>query len=66
MESRKTSPFALPLVLLTLSVLINYIDRGNVSIAAPLLTNELGIAASQLGILLAASRSLCDQEQDLT
>ena len=54
MESRKVSPFALPLVLLALSVLINYIDRGNVSIAAPLLKDELGISASQLGILLSA------------
>jgi len=35
MESRKLGPFALPL--LVLSVLINYIDRGNLSIAAPLL-----------------------------
>ena len=33
---------------------INYIDRGNLSIAAPLLKNELGIPASQLGILLSA------------
>jgi MFS family permease len=35
-------------------VLINYIDRGNLSIAAPLLKDELGISASQLGILLSA------------
>jgi MFS family permease len=54
MESRKCSPFALPLLLLALSVLINYIDRGNLSIAAPLLKSELGISASQLGILLSA------------
>src|SRR5215831_18702860 len=54
MESRKLGPFALPLFLLALSVFINYIDRGNLSIAAPLLKNELGISASQLGILLAA------------
>jgi MFS transporter, ACS family, D-galactonate transporter len=54
MESRKFPPFALPLLLLSLSVSINYIDRGNLSIAAPLLKDELGISASQLGILLAA------------
>jgi sugar phosphate permease len=42
------------LVLLALSVFINYIDRGNLSIAAPLLKDELGISASQLGILLSA------------
>jgi MFS transporter, ACS family, D-galactonate transporter len=54
MEPRKFRPFALPLLLLALSVLINYIDRGNLSIAAPLLKNELSISASQLGILLSA------------
>jgi MFS transporter, ACS family, D-galactonate transporter len=54
MEPRKLGPFALPLLLLFLSVLINYIDRGNLSIAAPLLKDELHISASQLGILLAA------------
>src|SRR6266481_9081433 len=54
MESRKLGPFALPLLLLGLCVFINYIDRGNLSIAAPLLKDELSISASQLGILLAA------------
>ena len=53
MESRKLGRFAVPLFLLVLSALINYIDRGNLSIAAPLLKDELGISASQLGILLA-------------
>jgi MFS family permease len=42
------------LVLLGISVFINYIDRGNLSIAAPLLKDELSISASQLGILLSA------------
>jgi MFS transporter, ACS family, D-galactonate transporter len=42
------------LTLLVVSVFINYVDRGNLSIAAPLLKNELGISASQLGILLSA------------
>ena len=54
MESRKLGPFTLPLLLLVLSVLINYIDRGNLSIAAPLLKDELGLSASQLGILFSA------------
>jgi ACS family D-galactonate transporter-like MFS transporter len=54
MEARRFSPFAFPLLLLALSVLINYIDRGNLSIAVPLLKNELGISVSQVGILLSA------------
>ena len=42
------------LLLLGLSVFINYIDRANLSVAAPLLRNELGLSSSQLGILLSA------------
>ena len=42
------------LVLLGLSVLINYIDRSNLSIAAPLLKDEFHISNTQLGTLLAA------------
>jgi len=40
--------------LLGLSVFINYIDRSNLSIAAPLLKDELGLSPSQLGTLLSA------------
>jgi ACS family D-galactonate transporter-like MFS transporter len=42
------------LALLAFSVFINYIDRGNLSIAAPMLKDELGMSASQLGILLSS------------
>jgi ACS family D-galactonate transporter-like MFS transporter len=42
------------LVLLAVSAFINYVDRGNLSIAAPLLRNELGISAMRLGFLLSA------------
>src|SRR5260370_12385090 len=42
------------LVLLWLSVFLNYIDRSNLSIAAPLLNGELGLSATQLGVLLSA------------
>jgi ACS family D-galactonate transporter-like MFS transporter len=42
------------LLLLALSVFINYLDRGNLSIAAPLLKDQLGLSASQLGILLSS------------
>lgn len=42
------------IVLLSISVFINYIDRGNLSIAAPMLKDELGISAAQLGVLLSA------------
>jgi ACS family D-galactonate transporter-like MFS transporter len=52
----KTPPKELPFVLalLALSVFINYIDRGNLSIAAPMLKDELRISSSQLGILLSS------------
>ena len=34
-------PLSVALTLLVVSVFINYVDRGNLSIAAPLLKNEL-------------------------
>src|ERR1700758_1276863 len=40
--------------LLALSVLINYIDRSNLSIAAPLVQEELHLSNTQLGTLLGA------------
>jgi MFS transporter, ACS family, D-galactonate transporter len=42
------------LALLAISVLINYIDRGNLSLAAPLLKGELQLSPWQLGILFSA------------
>ncbi|HZE27275.1 MAG TPA: MFS transporter [Terriglobales bacterium] len=53
-NTRWTPGFSRVLVLLALSIFINYIDRSNLSIAAPLIKDELGISASQLGILLSA------------
>ena len=46
--------FAPALVLLATLGFINYVDRSNLSIAAPVLKGELHISASQLGILLSA------------
>jgi MFS family permease len=53
-NSRLSRPIKRVIALLALSVLINYIDRGNLSIAASLLKDELGLSASQLGILLSS------------
>lgn len=39
-------------ILLALSIFINYIDRGNLSIAAPLLKDDLRLSYTQLGFLL--------------
>lgn len=36
------------------AVFINYIDRGNLATAAPLMQDELHLSASQLGVLLSA------------
>jgi len=40
------------IALLAVSVLINYIDRGNLSIAAPFLKSELDLSFSQIGMLM--------------
>jgi len=53
-RSRELRAFAPALILLAICALINYVDRGNLSIAAPLLKDELHISVTQLGILLSA------------
>jgi MFS family permease len=40
--------------LLALAVFINYVDRGNLATAAPLIRNELGLSHVQIGLLLGA------------
>ena len=42
------------IALLVIAVLINYVDRGNLALAAPLLAKDWGLSASRLGILLSA------------
>jgi MFS family permease len=42
------------LALLVLSITINYIDRGALSVAAPLMKSELGLTTEQIGFLLSA------------
>ena len=42
------------LILLVFSVAINYIDRGALSVAAPLLSRELSLSPAQMGLLFSA------------
>ncbi len=42
------------LILLIVSIFVNYIDRGNLSVAAPLFEKELALSPLQVGSLLAA------------
>jgi MFS family permease len=53
-EKSELRTFAPTLTLLVVAVVINYIDRGNLALAAPLLKAEWGFSASQLGILFSA------------
>src|ERR1700730_2205804 len=53
-ESRPLARFAPALFLLAVSFVINYVDRGNISIAGPLIKDEFRLSDSQLGILFAA------------
>jgi MFS family permease len=53
-KRREFRSFTPTLVLLLLAVLINYVDRGNLALAAPLLKEQWGISASRLGILFSA------------
>jgi len=53
-DTKLVRGMAVVVSLLVISVLINYIDRGNLSIAASMIQDELHISHSQLGILLSA------------
>ena len=41
-------------LLLATAVFINYVDRGNLATASPLLKDELGLSNSEMGVLLSA------------
>src|SRR5687768_13012324 len=45
-------PLVVPL--LALAVFINYVDRGNLATAAPLIKEELALTSTQIGILISA------------
>ena len=51
-KSRELRAFTPALILIAICAFISYVDRGNLSIAAPLLKDELHISVTQLGILL--------------
>ena len=42
------------LFVLGLAVLLNYIDRGNLATAAPLLQEELSLSGTQMGLLFSS------------
>lgn len=48
----KLGPVVIPLV--ALALFVNYVDRGNLATAAPLIKDELKLNASQLGVLISA------------
>lgn len=52
--ARSLRAFTPALILLGVALLINYLDRANLSVAAPLLKIQFNLSPSQLGILLAA------------
>lgn len=52
-DSRARAGNAL-LILLTISVAINYLDRGALSVAAPLIVRDLALSPTQMGLLFSA------------
>src|SRR5881394_1686023 len=52
-DSHKTARWGI-VGLLLLSVCINYVDRGSLSVAAPILSKEFSLSPSKLGYLLSA------------
>ncbi len=54
-SSRPTRPSALPLVLMLVAAMfLNYIDRGMVAVAAPLIKQELALSATAFGVAVSA------------
>jgi MFS family permease len=53
-DSRALAAFAPALLLIATAFFINYIDRGNISVAGELIRKEFRLSDSQLGILFAA------------
>jgi ACS family D-galactonate transporter-like MFS transporter len=51
-EPSRTRPFIA--VMLFVTVVINYLDRSNLSITAPAMSRELGIDPAQMGVVLSA------------
>src|SRR5258707_3574064 len=52
--SQGLGPLLFPVILLHVAILINYIDRTNLSIASPILRVELGLSPAQIGFLSSA------------
>src|SRR5690606_24564746 len=40
--------------IITILAITNYLDRGNLSVAAPRIQDDLGISATQMGVILSA------------
>ena len=55
---RLTGKLSVIIALLGISVFINYVDRGNLSIAAPMLKEELGLSSLSEGRENIGRRSL--------
>ncbi|HZZ35626.1 MAG TPA: MFS transporter [Caulobacteraceae bacterium] len=53
-EAHRQTRTMLIVVLLAVAVFINYVDRGNLATAAPLMKDELKLSNTQMGLLLSA------------
>lgn len=53
-QRRTLQPAAALVLLLGASVLLNYVDRGAIGVAAPLMKSELGLSATAFGLAVSA------------
>lgn len=53
-SQKLSGALSIVLGLMVFSVFLNYVDRGNLSIAAPLIEDELHLSAAKLGFLLSS------------
>jgi MFS family permease len=52
--ARPAAPIFSLVLLVAAAILLNYVDRGTVSVAAPLMKSELGLSATGFGIAISA------------
>ena len=52
--ARPAVPVASLVLLVAAAILLNYVDRGTIAVAAPLMKGELGLGATGFGIAVSA------------
>ena len=53
-QGRKAAPVTALVIVVAAAIFLNYVDRGAIGIAAPVMKGELGLSATTFGIAVSA------------